>query len=124
MAGTDIKLMDTLKEKVAARIRDTFAELIPEEAFNTMVEIQINEFIKAEIPKIVSEELEKKFREQVNTMLGLPEFQFIWTGSDRRPGEALKEIIRELAPDLVAAAFGNVIAGVTEQVRQSLTRGY
>lgn len=75
-----------LADQVRDRIRNTFADLIPEDAWKTMVEAEIHAYTRPErntysgqempspFARAVREELEKALRERVKAMLNSPEW--------------------------------------------------
>jgi len=119
----------TLMEGVRAKIRASFVELIPDDAWNQMVKTEIDNFLLGEydrwsnkrndsgFQKIVREELQKAVKEKVTAVIA--EFQPNWqteTNSYDVPKMLKDEIIRQ-APEMFMSMIHNAVANSIQNMR-------
>ncbi len=117
----DLALTTDLQTKVVEKIKSSFMELIPDIAWDELVKKQTNLFITRELPTLIKSELELFFRSEMKKELEKPEFVNGGYGDHgERPGEAVKQIIKDLAPDFVAAIFGNIAQNAVMQIKNNL----
>lgn len=109
--------MQDVQARVSESIKSSFASFIPDEMWDAMIERETQIFLRDELPKMVRAALVKHGQEAITLELSKPEYLKAVVG---QPSEAVKEIIRQLAPDLVAALFGNVIQHSAMMVRQQI----
>jgi len=62
-----------------------------------------------------------KYRAEIRAYLDSADFAVQYNSSGQPvPGEAVKEIIRQLTPELVQQLFGEVVLGVVQNLRSSM----
>lgn len=139
-----------IKKKIADHIKATYVDLIPPEAWVQLVDAEVTEFttdVKEEIlwnghqrsgqyktipsplKKIVKDELTDFFKEQVKAELAKAEYAQVYStarrlfdpGNSWGPGEAVKEIIRQLLPEMMEHVFGAVVQNAIQDLKR---RGY
>ncbi len=120
--NTDVSLEITLRDKISDRIRSSFVELIPEEAWKAMVQKEINKFMLEGLPKLIREELRERLSKVLKEELEKPEYCGYWVGNGERPSEAVMEITKQLTPDFITAMWGSVIQKCVEEIRNNLSQ--
>lgn len=113
--------MQGLKDRVSEKIKNTFAELVPEETWQALVNAEVEKFKEETIPRIVKEELEKIYRKEISEEILKPEYQAGYGGI--KPGEAITKIVAGLVPEIIARTHQNVIQDIICQI-QNQQRGY
>lgn len=120
--NTQVSLEVTLRDKISDRIRSSFVELIPEEAWKAMVQKEINTFRTVGLPNLIKEELKERLSKVLKEELNKPEYQGYWDiGNGQKPSEAVIEITKQLTPDLITAMWGSVIQRCVDELRNNLT---
>lgn len=109
--------MQDVQARVTESIRSSFASFIPDEMWDAMIKRETESFMRDELPKMVRAALVKHGQDEIARELSKPEYLQAVSGE---PSQAVKEIIRQLAPDLVSALFGNVVQHSTNIVRQQI----
>lgn len=135
----DIVKFDATKlaEQVQARVRGAITDLIPEDAWQQMIQREIKLWIEGApsvgiegykgyrhgiepgIRAVVRQELENKLRANVTETLKSNEWAGGWVGGRQQIGEEVKKLIVENAPQLLNAMLGSAI----QQMVNSMTHG-
>ena len=140
-----------IKKKIADHIKASYVDLIPPEAWTQLVESEVAEFttdrreevlwnghqrsgefktIPSPLKQIVREELTEFFKGHVKAELSKAEYAQVWDNTRRAfdggnsnwgPGEAVKEIVRKLIPDMIESVFGSVVQNAIQTLKN---RGY
>jgi hypothetical protein len=126
-------LAASLSQKVEAKIRDSFVELVPEEQWQAMVQSALERFTHrnhkvgyassdpSPFDKMVHEAIKKQFVKKIEEELQKPDyFEGPWATFGPTPGDAVKNILRDLAPELVALLMGSVVQEATNKMRTAL----
>lgn len=131
--STELAKFDTtsLKEKVAERIRGTFVDLVPPEAWKALVEQEIKLFMDKPysfngdkvppIVQIIRDELTARFKAMVKEELDDPKYSDVWyAGEGSRASDAVRDIVAGLVPELVVATYSRVVSDTIATMRSSL----
>lgn len=133
MATGEMVTMASVQERVRERIQQTFMELLPEEIFQGLVKQQLDQFMRTELPKLVAEEGKKIVSKALAAEFAKPEWQQEWDMNQSaiesmtlgpRARELVLGIVKEAAPDLVAALFGGFAQNIVMDLRNRAQRGY
>ena len=92
--GNEIALSD-IRQRLTDQIKSQFAELIPQDQWEGLIEMHTTEFMKVDFPKIVKECLTEKLRSIIKEEFSEPRWQNHWNGYYDAPGEAVRKIVRE-----------------------------
>jgi hypothetical protein len=125
----ELTTMASVQEKVKDRIQTAFLDLIPPEMWDQMVSQHINEFVKNDLPKLVKEEGDKLIRKQIAAEFSKPEWAETWGSASMTMGptasKAVKEIVQQCAPELMAGLFGGLVQNIVLSLRNAAQqRGY
>lgn len=129
--------ISTLRDQISGRIKSAFVELIPEDAFKQVVQTEINAFfedqvnphaygqdrlVKAPFKKIIAEELDQRFREHIRVAMAADNWNSL--GWDRHgnisPIDFVKDVTRQLIPDIIEHTYGKVVQDVADSIRGNL----
>jgi len=122
------------KDRIADRIKSSFVELMPDELWKSMVQKELQWFTTepprnyydketvAPLRGMIREAIRAKIKEDIVAEIGKPEYEAIFGGTALRPGEAVRDIIKELLPEMVVAMFQGVVHASVDKLRQELTR--
>lgn len=119
----EIVKMSDLTDRVKERVKDIFAELIPEKMWDSLVKAEIEKFRKDILPNIVEQELRRVYTEKIQEELEKSEYVANWFSGNHQPGVEVKRMIKELAPDFVSAIFGSVIQQAIERIGSDIRNG-
>ena len=111
-----VKFEDRVKEK----LKGIVADLIPEDRWDALIQQTVQDFEKNDLPKLVKEELSKKYKEVINAEFNKPEWQAQWNGAGPEASEALKKLIVESAGMVLASMIGGAMENVLSQFRYAL----
>jgi hypothetical protein len=125
-----------LKDKVTHRIRDAFVDLISDEQWKSMTKSALEMFTQrnhkvgyahadpSPFDKLVQEAVKDVLVERIKQELSDPGYyEGGWAAFGPEPGDTVKEIVRELAPDLVKNLFGQIVQQCVSNLRNHLQNG-
>lgn len=124
---------DTIRDKIRERIQKEFVELIPQEAWQALVEGEIKWFMAdttsgsyrqsgpSPLRVMIRVELENKFKEDVLNQLAL--MQGSWgRDGEMEAGDAVKEMVKGIAPELWKIAVSGIVQRAIEGFRIQLSQ--
>lgn len=120
----DITTIASVQDKVRERIQTTFMELLPDEMFKGLVEQELSKFLREQLPNLVVQEAKDHLTKKMQAEFVKPEWGETWTNAQPTPSAFMKEILRELAPDLVSALFAQLSMNVVNNLRSQMPRVY
>lgn len=125
--------MEDVKERIALRIKASFVELMPEEAWSKMVQAEITGFTevpygrtyKAEqrspLQGMLREILGERYREMLKVELAKPEYGSCFGANGQaEPGEFIKGFIKDNMATILTALLAGLGQGLVEQVKTSI----
>lgn len=112
------------EDAVKAKLKDTIAELIPEEKWDRLVMVVTNEFLEKDLRKMVEDELRRKYTEAIKNELDSPEWREKWDNKNGVQGasEIVKRIAAEAAPIIFEQVIAQAIQNQIYNIRQQLGR--
>jgi hypothetical protein len=116
--------VQTFEENVKKRLKDIVAELIPEDRWEALVRSTVLEFEKTDLPKLIKAELEKKYSEAIRVEFAKDEWQPAWSTTGCGASEAVKKLLIEAAPLVLASMFGNAMESAVQDMRNRLVLRY
>jgi hypothetical protein len=115
--------MTTFENNVKDKLKSMVAELIPEDRYEEIVRATIADFERNDLPKMVKEEMTKQYKDKLNAYFGQPEWQSYWDNNGQAiASQKVKELIMAVAPDLLAALFGNQYQCIVNDLRTRIVR--
>jgi len=129
--GTEVAPLTAVQEKIKDRIKDEFVSLIPDEMWSQMVQAVIDDFTRgkadryssstteAPMKRMIREAIEEMCREKIKAELA--QHVTTWDGYGRRTvAEATEKMIRERAPEMLAATQAGMTQMLVENAIQNL----
>lgn len=110
----------TFEQSVKERLKSIVADLIPEERWNEIVESTVKDFEKNDLPKLVRAELTDKYKTAINAEFQKPEWNSVWGISGPEVSAALRQMIVEAAPLVLASMIGGAMQSVQQQMQNAL----
>ena len=134
---TAAEMAEELRHKVQEKVRASFVDLVDAEQWAAMTKAALEEFTNPSIikssygpdtygpsplEKIIEKEVHKKFREWLKAELQKPGWETYGYGIYGLPetSDNVKELVKELMPEIVASAFGSFMQTTIERMRQIL----
>ena len=115
---TEIALSD-IKQRLTDQIKGQFAELIPHEEWEALIERETHNFMAVEFPKIVKKCLTEKCKEVITNEFNGPRWVDHWNGYYNAPGEAVSKLIREHSDVIVEGLIGGLVQGAVQNMRNN-----
>ena len=118
--NNQVSIMQSVQEKVRERIQSSFAELIPQEAWDEMIQQEMKSFVEKNVQSLVREAVGAWLREKIREELLKPEWGYD-SGDWTKPmaGEYLKQVLAELTPQLVESMFRFQLQNAISYLRSS-----
>lgn len=116
----------TFEEGVKRRLKDVCADLIPEERWDAIVHATVQEFERIDLPKLIKAELTEEYRKAIAEEFAKPGWQANWGCAGMEASDAVKRLLIEAAPAVLASMFGGAMQGLVQQFQYALSqsRGY
>lgn len=131
----------TLADRLKDRIRNSIADLIPDEQWNEMMKRELHRFfndttttsrggyynetkaIPSTFAQVFNEVMVDTTRKQLVEYLNRPEYQPVWNAMGNGtnvPGDAIRKLIAENAPALVEALFAKTFQDIMSSIRNAM----
>lgn len=116
----------TFEDSVKERLKSIVADLIPEERWDGIVRATVQDFERNDLPKLIKAELTEQYKKAIAAEFAKPEWQSTWSNGEYGASEALKKLLVEAAPMVLASMIGGAMQSVTQQLQYALqnNRGY
>lgn len=124
--------MEDVKERIALRIKASFVELMPEEAWSKMVQAEITGFTTVHgrgvnalqhspLQGILRGVLEERYREMLKIELAKPEYAaHRGINGQAEPGEFIKGFIKDNMAAIFTALLAGLGQGLVEQMKTAI----
>jgi hypothetical protein len=116
-AGTAVV---SFEDSVKARLKGIVAELIPESRWDELVKKAVVEFEQYDLPKLVKAELIERYKAAIQAEFAKPEWGVRWGAAGPEASEAVRNMLIEAAPAVLASMIGSAMQSVTEQLKYTL----
>lgn len=118
--------LTSFEDGVKMRIKSIVADLIPEDRWNDIVLSTVRSFEKDDLPKMVKKLLEEEYKKVIATEFAKPEWRETWTNGSTGASEAVKTIIIDSAPLILASLIGGSMQSLVQQLQYTIqqNRGY
>jgi hypothetical protein len=108
------------EDGVKARIKDIVAELIPEERWTALVAKAVEQFEREDLPKLVKAELHTRYKAVIDAEFNKPEWQATWNDAELGASAAVRQIVIEAAPLVLAGLIGGSMQTAMQQLRYAV----
>lgn len=108
--GTEVQL-GNIKQVVTDRIKAQFAELIPEDAWKSIIDSAVAQFMRDDLPKLIIAEL------LVHAKAELGRTQWDSTTGRQIASEAVAKACQENASVLMSAAISQIVQNIVDAAR-------
>ena len=131
--NNEIVTVGDISEKIRERIQFEFVTLVPKEMWERLVKKEVEWFLTdtgyhknepSPLKTMIRRELEKTFIEQVKSQLDKMQEGGWGASNTMQAGEAVKTMVKEIAPDLWELAISGVVQGAIERFRNTLSSSY
>jgi hypothetical protein len=122
--NTQVATLASVQDKVRERIQASFMDLIPHELWDGMVDAELKRFTREDLPKLVVEQAKLKALEMLKLELAKPAWADRWGMNGMDPSPMVSEVVRQCAPELVAALFGGLVQQLVQHARNGGVRGF
>lgn len=117
-------LAQQLKDKVKAE----FGSLVPDEAWDQLIQAQVDAFIKNDLPKLIQEELKAETKKRLAAFFARPEWAAQWNtegesyyGASKALSRAVNDNIGTITQAFIGQLVGSTVQNALNQVRNDLT---
>jgi hypothetical protein len=129
--STEMSTQQAFAERVKAKLKKDFADMIPDDLLGELVAKAEQEFYEKDLPGYVKARLKIELDKRMDAEFSKPEWQSVWSsgnygyrGQAATPGALMQACIRENAPLLVEAMFAGIVMNQANNLRTLLGRGY
>ncbi len=112
----------TFESNVKDKLMGIISDLIPEEKLDQLIKMQVAEFERNELPKLVRKLLSEYYTEVIKQQMLDGKYLEIVYNPDGTPiaTEAIKKLIVEMAPDILANMIGVNIQYAVEHMKNTM----
>ena len=107
----------SFSERVQAKITESIADLIAPEEIKRLVDGQILHFQHTELPKMVREMVDARFRVLIKEHMDSREMQTHWDGAKQVVPAVIKKVMTENADEILASLVSNMAYMVLTTMR-------
>jgi hypothetical protein len=118
-------VMADFADRVKEKVKKDFAGMIPDNAWDQLVEKAVKEFIEKDLQAVVKEELDKDVRVRIRKYLMSDEWSQQYDGKGRNMvSREVSRLISENLPAIIESAIGGAMQGIVNDLRDRMTRGF
>lgn len=110
----------TFEDSVKERLKSIVADLIPEERWDGIVKVTVQEFEKNDLPKLIKAELADQYKKAIAAEFAKPEWQATWENGQQAVPAALRKMIVDAAPLVIASMVGSSMQSMLYQFQQNI----
>ena len=116
--GMDLVISKNISDKIKKQIQQSVIDFVPSEKWDELIAATSDQFIKDDLPKMITDALRDKYKEIIQQALLSPEFttQFDNCGN-LIASEGIAKILELAAPQMFSAIFGGIVQQMVEQLR-------
>jgi len=113
--------MQSIADTVKDRIKGMFADMIPDDVYETLVKTALQEFVSKELPGIVKEKAREHLIEIVKVELNKPEwYASVWNGSGQQlASDMIAKLLKEHSAEIVNGMMGHVVMMMVQSLRNN-----
>lgn len=110
----------SFEDSVKQKLKGIVADLIPEERWDGIVRATVQDFERTDLPKLVKAELTEQYKKTIAAEFAKQEWQSTWDNGSQQVPEALKKLLIEAAPMVLASMIGGAMQSVTQELQYAL----
>lgn len=112
MSTLPVSFADRVREKINGQI----ADLITEEEMKKLVDARVGEFLRSELPALVTQCLKERATEVIKAEFAKPEWQPKWDNFGQyAASEMISEIIEKSAGKILTGMIGSAVSMAVHQ---------
>jgi len=116
----EVDIVRDFRDVIKDKIKGQFASLIPEESWNELITVELNRFLKDDLPRLVNELAREEVKKILQTEMQKPEWQENWTTSGKTmASDAVEALIKRIAPDILTGMFGGLVQQMVDSIKYS-----
>ena len=128
---TDIITSGGIEKQIRDRIKASFVELIPEDAWKTLVQKEVAAFQEdkrsyggltepSPLRRLIQTAMTDLFKEAIKQELSKPEYSTNMKGDLKlEPSQAVRDIVKGLLPEIVTEMTGSFVENVVTKLRSN-----
>ncbi len=110
----------TFEDSVKARIKSIVADLIPEDRWEAIVRSTVSSFEKDDLPKLIKSMMAEEYKKLVAAEFAKPEWQQNWGDPAGPVSDAVKKMLVDSAPLILASMLSNTAQSIVDSLRYSM----
>lgn len=110
----------TFEDSVKARIKSIVADLIPEDRWEAIVRSTVSSFEKDDLPKLIKASLTVEYQKIIAAEFAKPEWQQNWNDPTNPVSDAVKKMLIDAAPLILASMLSNSAQSMVDTLRYSI----
>lgn len=127
---------NTLTDRLRERIRNSIADLIPEEAWDALVKKEMDAFFTAQntrdaygsnrtVESVFAQELRAvmvaETKKRMTAMMAKPEWNVYWDGKELQTGGRLMELAKKAGDSIITNWLATALGMFVQNVKQNIT---
>ncbi len=115
--------VQTFEARVKDKLKDTIADLIPDEDLTKLVEASLQSFKQKDLPDLIKKELTYYFTDLIKAEFKKPEYAGTWQQqSQMYTSEAIKKVVTENAHLIFSNIISGAVYSVVQQMQNNIQR--
>lgn len=123
--SNELSVIGDFAEKVREKVKRDFADMIPDDAWDVLVERATKEFVEKDLKGVVREHLKEQVADRLTEFFGSEEWRGQWSedgSAQQNPGAMTRQLIREALPEVIEAVFGRAAQEFVNNLRYGFNR--
>jgi hypothetical protein len=112
--------LQTFEANVKAKLKESIADLIPQDKLDEMIKASIAEFTTKDLPALIKAELTTQYKAAFAEEFAKPEWRHKWNGVMPEASPALQQMLIDAAPLVLANMIGGAMQSVMGQMQSHL----
>lgn len=118
----ELTVINDFAAKVREKVKRDFAGMIPDDAWDKLVQDAVTSFIKDDLKNVVVGELTTEIKKRLQEFFHGSEWTEQWNANGTKTAsDKVKEIVRENVPGIVEAAIGMTMQALVNDLRYRMS---
>lgn len=113
----------TFEDSIKLRLKSIVADLIPEERWDGIVKATVHDFERNDLPALVKRELTDQYKKLIAEEFKKPEWQAKFNNSNIECSLAMRQIIIDAAPQILASMMSGSAHMLAQDIRAYMSNG-